>query len=242
MYPRRALPASSPATESQALRLPDIRLELIEDLSPADQRGFLRLVRRRYRAHYPDGTASEPFLYDIVDRPAIDAVVLVAHYQDDGARRLFLRSSVRPPIAERDPARSPYPERDPPGGLMWELPAGLIELDEQSPEGLVRCAARELREELGFDAPLAAFRELGASMFPVPGFIAERLYFFEVEVDPATRSEPTLDGSALEHFGEVVALPVTDILERCRSGTLHDLKAELCVRRLIERYGTGEKP
>src|SRR5688572_8747937 len=65
-----------------ALRLPDIRLELVEDLSPAASAGFLRLLRRRYRAHYPDGTASEPFLYDIIDRRAIDAVVLVAHYLD----------------------------------------------------------------------------------------------------------------------------------------------------------------
>ena len=228
--------------EPTLLRLPDIRLELIEDLTPPDQSGFLRLLRRRYRAHYPDGTASEPFPYDIIDRRAIDAVVLIAHYAEGLERRVFLRSAVRPPVAERDPKRSPLPERDPPGGLIWELPAGLIEPSEQSPEGLVRCAQRELREELGFEVPLGALRELGASMFPVPAFIAERLYFFEVEVDPATRSEPTLDGSALEHFGEVVALPVTDVLERCRAGTIYDLKTELAVRRLIERYGSGEKP
>jgi ADP-ribose pyrophosphatase len=224
------------------LHLPDIRLELVEDLSPEAPAGFLRLLRRRYRAHYPDGTTSEPFLYDIVDRRAIDAVVLVAHYRDQGARRVFLRSAVRPPVAERDPGRSPTPELDPPHGWMWELPAGLIEPSEQSPAGLVRCARRELREELGFDVPDARFSELGASGFPVPGFIAERQYFFEVEVDPAARTEPTLDGSALEHFGEVVALPVAEVLERCRTGEFCDLKTELAVRRLLERYGTGGPP
>jgi ADP-ribose pyrophosphatase len=107
---------------------------------------------------------------------------------------------------------------------------------------LVRCAAREIREELGFDVKLEQLRELGASMFPVPAFIAERLYFFEVEVDPAAQVEPSLDGSALERFGEVVALPLAEILARCQAGTLYDLKTELAVRRLIERYGTGEAP
>ena len=224
------------------MRLPDIRLELVEDLTPEAPPGFLRLVRRRYRAHYPDGSVSDPFVYDIVDRRAIDAVVLVVHYRDARARHLYLRSSVRPPVGERDPARSPRPERDPAGPSIWELPAGLIEPSEQSPDGLVRAAIREIHEELGFEVTPDRVRELGASMFPVPAFIAERLYFFEVEVDPATRREPTLDGSALERFGEVIALPVEDILERCRRGELYDLKTELVARRLLERYGAEGTP
>jgi ADP-ribose pyrophosphatase len=203
----------------------------------------LRLVRHRYRARYPDGTLSPPFVYDIVDRAAVDAVVLVAHYLDDqGARRVFLRSCVRPPVAGRDPARSPHPERDPPLGLLWELPAGLVEPNEQSPDGLLHAAQRELHEELGFEVAPGAFAELGASVFPVPAMIAERLYFFEVTVDASRRMEPVLDGSALERFGEVVAVPVTEVLEQCRSGRLMDCKTELGVRRLIERHGAGRGP
>jgi len=224
------------------LQLPRIELEIVEDLSPTGA-GFLRLIRRRYRARYPDGTWSAPFVYDIVDRAALDAVVLVAHYVDrDGARRVFLRSCVRPPVAAREPGRSPHPERDPPLGLMWELPAGLVEPSEQSPEGLVHAARRELHEELGFEVGAGAFSELGASVFPVPAMIAERLYFFEVTVEPSQRAEPVLDGSALERFGEVVAVPVTEVLEQCRTGTLVDSKTELAVRRLIERHGTGSAP
>ncbi len=68
------------------LSLPKIQLELLEDLSPPDQTGFLRLVRRRYRATYPDGSESVPFVYDAVDRSAIDAVVIAAHFVgSDGA-------------------------------------------------------------------------------------------------------------------------------------------------------------
>lgn len=225
------------------MEFPRIELELLEDLTPPAEAGFLRLIRRRYRARYPDGSVSAPFVYDLIDRAAVDAVVLVAHYLDaSGVRRVFLRSCVRPPVGGRDAARSPYPERDPAEGMLWELPAGLVEPTEQSPDGLVHAAQRELAEELGFSVAPSAFSELGASVFPVPAMIAERLYFFEVSVDPAARGEPHLDGSALERFGAVVAIPVADALERCRRGTLMDGKTELALRRLAERHGLGKVP
>jgi ADP-ribose pyrophosphatase len=225
------------------LEFPRIELELLEDLTPPAEPGFLRLIRRRYRALYPDGSVSAPFVYDLIDRAALDAVVLVAHYLDPaGVRRVFLRSSVRPPVGGRDPGRSPHPERDPASGMLWELPAGLVEPSEQSPDGLAHAAQRELAEELGFSVERRAFSELGASVFPVPAMIAERLYFFEVTVDPATSGEPHLDGSALEPFGAVVALPLTEALDMCRRGTLMDGKTELALRRLAERHGLGRIP
>ena len=83
--------------------LPNVRLEVLEDLSPKGASGFLRLRRRRFRAHYPDGSASEPFEYDEVDRRAIDAAVMLAHYEDArGAPYVYLRSCLRPPLAMRD--------------------------------------------------------------------------------------------------------------------------------------------
>jgi ADP-ribose pyrophosphatase len=225
------------------VEFPRIELELIEDLTPPEQTGFLRLLRRRYQARYPDGSVSAPFVYDLVDRPAIDAVVLVAHYLGEaGLRRVFLRSCVRPPVAARDPKRSPFPERDPTHGFLWELPAGLIEPNEQSPSGILEAAQRELAEELGFEVATSGFRELGASVFPVPAMIAERLYFFEVTVDPTSQGEPTLDGSALEHFGRVIALPLEEAIELCRRGVIMDGKTELALRRLAERHGTGKQP
>ena len=70
----------------------------------------------------------------------------------------------------------------------------------------------------------------------MPGFCAERQFFFEVEVDPAARSEPSLDGSALERGGAIVALPLALALERCRSGDIADSKTELGLRRLAELW------
>jgi ADP-ribose pyrophosphatase len=225
------------------LRFPDIRLEIVEDLTtPSLSAGFLRIVRRRLRAHYPDGTQSEPFVYDVVDRAAIDAVILAAHFRDaSGVRHVFLRSAVRPPLTFRDRNRSPRPSVDPVEGFLWEVPAGLIEVGEESEDGMLRAARRELREELGFEVKHEALRELGPSVFPVPGFIAERHFFFEVEVDPSERAEPSLDGSALEHAGAVISLPLDEALERCRSGEFQDSKTELCLRRLAERYPGGER-
>jgi ADP-ribose pyrophosphatase len=214
--------------------LPNIRLEVIEDSSPKGVSGFLRLRRRRMRAHYPDGSASEPFEYDEVDRRAIDAAVMLAHYEDArGVVHVYLRSSVRPPVAMRDKARSPLLEEHDHGGL-WELPAGLVEPGEQTPEGVVGAAQRELMEELGFEVEKSALVPLGPSTFPTPGIISERLFFFHVTVDPNLRRAPELDGSPLERFGEVLAVPLSDALSWCNSGGIEDAKSELGLRRFAD--------
>jgi ADP-ribose pyrophosphatase len=219
---------------SGTLSFPKLALELVEDLSPEDK-GFLRLVRRKYRISYPDGSLSAPFVYDAIDRAAVDAVVIAAHFVDaHGARCVFLRSALRPPLTMRDSARTPLPDeaRD---GALWELPAGLVEPSERGLEGVTGAARRELREEMGFSVPLESLRPLGPSTFPAPGFVAERHFFFEVEVDPSTREEPTLDGSALERFGVVVDIRLEQALELCRDGVIEDSKTELALRRLAER-------
>jgi ADP-ribose pyrophosphatase len=214
--------------------LPNIRLEVIEDLSPKGANGFLRLRRRRIRAHYPDGSASEPFEYDEVDRRAIDAAVMLAHYEDArGVPHVYLRSSVRPPVAMRDKARSPLLEEHDHGGL-WELPAGLVEPGEQTPEGVLGTAQRELMEELGFEVEKSALSPLGPSIFPTPGIISERLFFFHVAVDPNLRRAPELDGSPVELFGEVIAVSLSDALAWCSNGGIEDAKTELGLRRFAD--------
>jgi ADP-ribose pyrophosphatase len=221
---------------SADLSFPKIQLELLEDLSPPDQTGFLRLVRRRYRATYPDGTLSVPFVYDVVDRNALDAVVIAAHFvASDGTPRVFLRSAFRPPLTLRERAHSPLPE-EACDGHLWELPAGLVEAAEQSATGVVQAAQRELLEELGFEVGVEALSPLGHSTFPAPGMVAERHFYFEVRVDPLVRREPELDGSPLEHFGSVIELPLREALDLCRKGVIEDAKTELALRRLLEKF------
>jgi ADP-ribose pyrophosphatase len=223
---------SDPTLPAPDLCFPDLSLELIEDLSPAVPDGFLRLVRRRLRVGYPDGSRSAEFVYDEVARRAIDAVVILAHFVRDEQRWVYLRSALRPPAYFRDSLTAPAPESPP--GALWELPAGLIEADEQTPAGVFEAARRELAEELGFLVDASDLHALGPSTYPSPGVIAERHFFLEVQVNPATRQEPSLDGSALERFGRVVALPLAEALESCRAGRIEDAKTELGLRRLAE--------
>jgi ADP-ribose pyrophosphatase len=216
-------------TPGPKLEPPAIRLEQVEDLTPPQPPGFLRLVRPRWVAHYPDGSVSQPFVYDEVDRAAIDAVVIAAHFSEGGHHHVYLRSAVRPPVARREAPGQPH-------GL-WELPAGLVEPSEAGIDGARRTAQRELEEELGFTQPLERLLPLGHWMLPAPGIIAERHYYFAALVEPGTRVEPSLDGSPLEHFGMVVALELDAALALCGSGEICDAKTELGLRRLKERLG-----
>jgi ADP-ribose pyrophosphatase len=131
----------------------------------------------------------------------------------------------------------PVPEKTTLGAL-WELPAGLVEVDERSPAGLRRCAARELLEEVGAVVPWEAILPLGPSSFPAPGIIGERHFFFHVEVDPALLVIPTEDGSPLERGARVVMLPVDEALDLVRSGAIEDEKTEVLLRRLAELDAT----
>ena len=211
---------------------PGVRLEEIEDLSPVGPPGFLTLCRKRMRALYPDGSASEPFVYDAVDRRALDAVVVIAHHRNaTGDRLVFLRSAIRPPLVLRALEQRPFPEAATLGQL-WEVVAGLVEPDECSMAGLSRCAARELHEELGFEVSPDAMKPLGPSTFPSPGVMGERHHFFHVEVAPGERGPPSEDGSVLERGAGIVAIELAEAMELVRRGLIEDSKTELALRRL----------
>jgi ADP-ribose pyrophosphatase len=204
---------------------PAIRVAIARDRSHEARAGggFLNLRRVDLVAHYPDGSESAPFAYDMATRNALDAVVIAAFFVDAGVRHVFLRSAVRPPCA----FRSVPPTH---GGNLWELPAGLVEPGEDP----ASAAARELGEELGFSADSSAMQPLGEWTFPTPGMIGERHIFFAVEVDPRARATPTEDGSALEHAAAILALPLADAIQHCREGAVRDSKTELALRRLAE--------
>lgn len=226
-------PMTSRPTDSVKLPSCDTVVEVVEDLSPAAPPGFLRLVRRRLALRYKDGRRSASFEYDEIDRLALDAVVIAAHYLEAGLRWVYLRSAIRPPVALRSPNRCGDAQSQPRQAL-WELPAGLIEPCETGGDAVALTAQRELEEELGFVVHLDELRRLGPTTFPAPGFVAECHFYFEVEVSPAARQSPSLDGSVLESAGVVVALPLDDALGRCHSGQIVDAKTELALRRLKE--------
>jgi ADP-ribose pyrophosphatase len=224
VYSPRALPP-----------LPGIKLSIDRDRSEhAPARAYLTIRRLELRAQFPDGSVSEPFFYDVVERKALDAVVIAPHFRDEaGARKVLLRSALRPPVAFRPKTAWPMPERETLGGL-WEFPAGLVEADERSEDGLRRCAVRELYEETGAEVAPAAMLPLGPSLFPCPGVIGERHFFFHAEIDASSLVPPVEDGSVLERQATLVTVTLEDALALVRAGEIEDAKTEIALRRLAE--------
>ncbi|MCH2108419.1 MAG: NUDIX domain-containing protein [Polyangiaceae bacterium] len=189
--------------------------------------------------------------YDELWRKSMDAAVVLPYFRAPATNELFiiLRSAQRPPVELRAaPGVITFDEEY--RGL-WEIPAGLIEESELTLEGSRRAAARELAEEAGLFFVDSELERLGHSTFPCPGAIAERQFFYAVELKFARRlqesdsgcqqkelvtknfsaSEPSLDGSVLEALGRVIAVPFEAALTAADKGLLPDAKTELALRR-----------
>lgn len=206
-------------------QIPKVELEVVADRS--DEPGGFLTLRRLELCVRARGGRSAPFRYDVIERRALDAVVIAAHGVDArGAPCVYLRSAVRPPVALRPVA----PKID---GVLWELPAGLIEPGEEPRAA----AARELYEELGFTVAPEALEALGGWALPAPGFVGEMHWFFHVRVDESLREEPAGDGSALEEGASIAAVPVAEALAACKDGVVRDAKTELALRRLADILG-----
>ena len=212
--------------------MPELAIESVAAPTRNSEPSFLSVLHHRLRIASADGAPSEEFPYDEISRRAMDAVVVAAHFERDGEPWVYLRSALRPPVALADDRGRPALTDA--GGQLWELPAGLVEPEETGGQGVVKAARRELEEELGFRCALSDFRTLGSPTLPCPGALSERQYFFSVLVDPTQRGTPTLDGSALERFGRIIAVPMEAALRRCTAGLLADAKTELGLRRLCE--------
>ena len=212
---------------------PTVEVEVLEDRSATARcdQGFLTLRRLTLRHAWSDGEKSPAYAYDLVERAALDAVVILLV---DAEGRVALRSSIRPPLAFRASAAVPLPEpaSDP---VLWEVPAGLVEPDERGEAGLRRCAAREALEEVGVVVAEDAFETLGPPVCLSPGVMAEKLHFVVADVDFERRSAPTEDGSPLEARAQLRFVSLEEALAATRDGRVADAKTEVALRRLAER-------
>jgi len=209
------------ASRTALPELPKVELEIARE-SRIGEGGFL-VLRRAEITVVRQGERSQPVAYDFLDRRALDACVMVAHHEEHGRVYVWMRSSVRPPVALR-PALPKH------SGVLWEVPAGLIEPGEAP----AAAAAREVGEELGFAVDAGELLQLGHGAFPAPGFVGEIHHYFSVAVDPGKRAEPEGDGSPIEEAAVVVAVPLEEALAACRRGEVPDSKTEIALRRFAD--------
>jgi ADP-ribose pyrophosphatase len=98
------------------------------------------------------------------------------------------------------------------GGFIYEIPAGKLSGRE---EPLI-CAARELEEEVGYQAE--SF-ELLTSIFTAPGFTDEVIHIYKAV--GLKKSHQRLDR---DEVLEIVEMPFPDALEMIRTGLIRDAK------------------
>jgi len=102
-------------------------------------------------------------------------------------------------------------------GYVWEVPAGRLD-DGESPHS---CAVRELMEETGCTASRV---EHLYTMFTTPGFTDEKIHVFIAT--GLTRGETKHEQ---DEFMEVVPMPLSEALERIRTGEIRDAKTALAI-------------
>lgn len=103
-------------------------------------------------------------------------------------------------------------------GWMLELPAGIVEDDEDDPQATMH---RELAEEIGYQ--VESLRPIG-QFYLSPGGSTERIYLYYANVTPDNKTE---DGGGLDEEDEdirTVILPVQDALHKISTGEICDAK------------------
>lgn len=219
-----------------------VGVEVLQDVSriasPVD--GFVRRYRHRAKTRLSDGTRTEAYVADYIDRAPgrRDAVAVVVYIPDPqpGRSLVILRQQLRYPVWIATGAP-----------LMTEVVAGVLEGDER-PEDTAR---REVAEETGLSVDADAVVRLGGPFYPSPGVMTEMVYVVAARLPPDTLNAPLPvapgDGSPMEDGARLIAVALDDALA-LPSGpptadvdrvTLCDAKSEIALRRLREWLGKG---
>ncbi len=99
------------------------------------------------------------------------------------------------------------------GGVIYEVPAGIIEPGESWEE----CARRELEEEAGVRAGRLVRM---TTLHTTPGFTNEEIHLFA-----AFDLVPGVAGTDSDEFIEVIRIPLSEALDLVRRGEISDAKS-----------------
>ncbi len=98
------------------------------------------------------------------------------------------------------------------GGMIWEVPAGVLEPGEEP----IACARRELREETGAEADTVEYL---TTVFTTPGFTDERIHLFLATGIRGGRPTPNSD-----ELIEVRPQLLSQTMKMIRDGEITDAK------------------
>lgn len=218
-------------------------IELVTDNTQSSRcdQGFLRVRRLVLRNRYLDGSQSQPYNCDIVERRQVDAVAIVL-YDDapdsSGRRRVqvLLRRGIRAPIYLRhqmDNRGRPEPRYS----SILEIVAGVLEEQDRGFEGVDQRAVEEASEEAGLRIGRSDISSLGASFFPSPGITPEKVYLAACHTNLHDRHEAEGDGSVMEEGASVEIYELAEAIAMCRNGKIQDAKTEIALLRLADTLG-----
>jgi ADP-ribose pyrophosphatase len=212
-------------------------LQIESDQVLAREGGFLGVRRLHLRNVREDGSTSERYICDFLERPkGLDAVVVVCWHRGSDGVHVLLRDGLRPTLSVGRPRERQVIPDERAYLFLTELVAGIVEVDDHGEEGLRRRAAAEVLEEAGYVVDPARIEMLGRGVFPSPGAMAEKFWLTAVEIaDPAAQVPLAGDGSPMEEGASVRWLPLADAIDMCVRGEIEDCKTELGLRRLRDR-------
>jgi ADP-ribose pyrophosphatase len=213
-------------------------IEVLAEGGLEERPPFIRVRRIRLRHRYEGERFSAPYLFDILEGPFADAVAIVLYSLDrEGKIRVGLRRGVRPSIYLRknNPAKAALDGR--PRLLYYEIVAGGIEYSDFKGLGVDGRAAREAREEAGFQVQPEDVVALGEATVSSPAYGMEKIHYRAVRVEPEQARQPQGDGHPLEEVGDFQFHELTKAIAWCRSGVIQDSKTEIGLLRLAGFLG-----
>jgi len=113
------------------------------------------------------------------------------------------------------------------GGFIYEIPAGKLHPGEDP----LRCAARELEEEVGYRA--SSF-ELLSSIFTAPGFADEVIHVYKAT--GLTKGRQQLDR---DEVLDVIEMPLSGAMDKIEDGTIRDAKTIVGLQAVSLRTNRG---
>ncbi|HKC96099.1 MAG TPA: NUDIX hydrolase [Nitrospira sp.] len=112
------------------------------------------------------------------------------------------------------------------GGFIYEIPAGKLHPGEDPKN----CAARELEEEIGYQAGKL---DLLSSIFTAPGFTDEVIHIYKAT--GLTKGQQQLDR---DEVLEIVEVPLQEAIEMIRDGSIRDAKTMVGLQMVFLGGGT----